>query len=270
MEAQPQTWHYGLMARWWAEFNVATHEELAFFRAQITAAGEPALDLACGAGRIMLPLLEEGFEVDGCDLSADMLEQCRSLAAAKGHQPQLFNFAMHKFEVPARYHTIYICDSFGLGGQREHDREALRRCHDALEPGGRLVFNNHQPYGNPLGWQLWLEDARKKLRTDWPANGKRRRTADGNELELHTRVTDFDPVEQRITMESRVGLWRDGALVDQDQAELQETLYFRNELLLMLEMAGFAPVDVYGGYDSRPAARGDAILTFVATKHEVT
>ena len=30
-ESLPQTWHYGLVARWWAEFNTADAEELAFY-----------------------------------------------------------------------------------------------------------------------------------------------------------------------------------------------------------------------------------------------
>jgi len=56
------TWHHGLIARWWAEFNVATPEELAYFKAAVRRFGEPALDLACGTGRILFPFLAEGFE----------------------------------------------------------------------------------------------------------------------------------------------------------------------------------------------------------------
>ena len=35
------------------------------------------LDVACGLGRTMLPLVDAGFDVDGVDFSASMLEQCR-------------------------------------------------------------------------------------------------------------------------------------------------------------------------------------------------
>jgi SAM-dependent methyltransferase len=67
------TWHYGLIARWWAEFNLAEPEELAYYAAAIRRFGEPALDPGCGNGRILLPLLEQGLDVDGVDVSADML-----------------------------------------------------------------------------------------------------------------------------------------------------------------------------------------------------
>ena len=55
---EPITWHHGLMARWWAEFMRAEPAELAFYRTAIERFGQPALDLACGAGRLLIPLTE--------------------------------------------------------------------------------------------------------------------------------------------------------------------------------------------------------------------
>jgi SAM-dependent methyltransferase len=87
MSDEPQTWHYGLVARWWAEFTSAGTEELDFYRTMIGRDGEPALDLACGTGRLLLPLLRGGLEVDGCDLSPDMLAYCRERARDEGLDP---------------------------------------------------------------------------------------------------------------------------------------------------------------------------------------
>ena len=67
MAEQPQTWHYGLVARWWAEFNRAEPDELDFYQGFVAADGQPALDLACGTGRILLPLLRAGLDVDGAE-----------------------------------------------------------------------------------------------------------------------------------------------------------------------------------------------------------
>jgi SAM-dependent methyltransferase len=69
MSDQPQTWHYGLVAQWWAEFNQPDPQELAFYQSFVEGNGQPALDLACGTGRLLLPLLRAGLDVDGCDLS---------------------------------------------------------------------------------------------------------------------------------------------------------------------------------------------------------
>ena len=47
MSQEPQTWHYGLMARYWAEFNTGG-PEIEYFQRQIERFAEPALDVACG------------------------------------------------------------------------------------------------------------------------------------------------------------------------------------------------------------------------------
>src|ERR671932_145308 len=98
MSEHPQTWHYGLVARWWAEFNVASREELAYYRAVIERDGQPALDLACGTGRLLLPLLQAGLDVDGCDLSPDMLDFCRERTANAALGPPLSAPQMHALD----------------------------------------------------------------------------------------------------------------------------------------------------------------------------
>ncbi len=78
------TWHYGLIARWWAEVNQPDEAELACLRAAIARFGEPTLDLGCGTGRLLVPLLAEGLDVDGTDISPDMLGYVRDAAEVAG------------------------------------------------------------------------------------------------------------------------------------------------------------------------------------------
>ena len=265
MPDEPQTWHYGLVARWWAEFNRPRTDELRFYRSAIDRFGQPALDLCCGTGRLLLPLLEAGLDVDGCDLSPDMLALCRERTPS-GLEPHLHQQAMHELDLTRSYRTIYICDSFGLGGTRQQDEEALRRCCRHLEPGGALVFSNGLPYDAASTWRLWLPDQRGQLPAPWPDKGDRRRAANGDEIELRTRLIDVDPLEQRLTMEMRAILWREGKLVLQEERLLIENLYFRNELLSMLAHAGFADVSVTGGYTDAPPKPTDTMLVFIAVK----
>ncbi len=267
MEERPQTWHYGLVARWWAEFNTATTEELGYFRAAIEQFGEPALDLACGAGRLLVPLLAAGLDVEGADMSPDMLARAGEVAAMQGLEPVLHVSAMHELDLPRRYRTIYCCDSFGLGGHRIHDRLALRRIFDHLEPGGAFVFNHYYPYDDDAtGWARWLPGERAAYPRDWPAEGDRRVTADGDEIELLTRALEFDPFLQRRSLAMRATLRRDGRPLEEEESILQENLYFAQELLFMLEIAGFVAVTVEGPYTGRPAAPEDTVVVFVARR----
>ena len=135
-EEKPQTWHHGIVARWWAEFNV-DGPEISYFQKFIEDDGQPALDVACGTGRLLVPYLRAGLDVDGCDLSADMLALCRERAEAEGLSPNLYAPAMHELRLPRTYKTILVCGGFGLGGNREQSFESLRRLYEHLEPGSR-------------------------------------------------------------------------------------------------------------------------------------
>jgi hypothetical protein len=100
----------------------------------------------------------------------------------------------------------------------------------------------------------------------WPEARGRNRAADGDEIGLRARVVDLDPMEQRLTLEIRAELWRDGLLVAQEDRLLQENLYFHNEILLMLAHAGFAEVTVRTGYSAREPTANDTMLVFVARR----
>jgi hypothetical protein len=178
----------------------------------------------------------------------------------------LYQQAMHDLDLPRSYRTIAICDSFGLGGRRDQDAAALRRCYDHLVPGGTLVFSHYLPYDDPRRWSTWLPEQRQRLPEPWPEAGTRKRTANGDEIELRARLVDLDPIEQRQTLEMRAELWREGRLVTQEDRLLQENLYFRNEILLLLANAGFADVSVRAGYSARKPTADDTMLVFIARR----
>ena len=258
------TWHYGVIARWWAEFNTEG-PEIPYFRTFVEE-GQPALDVACGTGRLLVPYLKTGLDVDGCDISADMLALCRQRAEAQGLSPNLYEQAMHDLDLPRRYRTIYVCGGFGIGGRRDHDEEALRRIFEHLEPGGALVLDNEVPYRDGWSWRYWTEEGRREIPGPWDEPGDRRTGRDGTEYELRTRIVELDPLAQRITMETRGFMWRAGLLVAQDEYTLKMTLYFTNELRLMLERAGFSDVEVQGDYADEEPTADTRFVVFIARR----
>lgn len=246
------TWHYGLVARWWAEFNHGG-PEVEYFR-PLVAAGQPALDAGCGAGRLLLPWLRDGLDVDGCDVSPDMLAECRRLAAADGLEPALYAQALHELDLPRRYGTIVACGVLGLGSTREQDAEALRRLHDHLEPGGLLAFDAEA---------VWrFGDAEPgPVR---PA--ERRRGVDGAEYALRSRLVEVDQAGRRTTLALRAWMWRDGELVAEEEHLLTESFYGRDELAALLEGAGFVDVEVHGGYHGGPPDPDDEMVVLLARR----
>ena len=266
MGAAGHTWHYGLVARWWAEFNQGG-PEIDYFR-RFVEEGEPALDVACGTGRLLLPYLRAGLDVDGCDISPDMLAYCREAAEREGLQTNLYAQAMHELDLPRRYRTMFVCGGFGLGSTREQDAEALRRLHAHLEPGGLLVLDKEVPYAGSALWQYWLDDKQAELPEPRREPNARRTGGDGAEYALTSRVVAFDPLAQRATLEIRAFMWRDGELVGEEQHLLTETSYFKDELVLMLERAGFADIEVRGQHNDLPPTPADDFLVYLARRPE--
>jgi SAM-dependent methyltransferase len=260
---RPQTWHYGLVARYWAEFLLET-PELEFIQRYVQE-GQPALDVACGTGRLLVPLLRAGLDVDGTDISRDMLALCRERAEREGLSPNLFERASHELDLPGRYRTIYACGSFGIGGNRHHDRLALDRFFDLLEPGGVLLLDHEMPYSEPKGWTYWTKEGREELPESIDMHGWRR-TSDGVEIALPSRVVDVDPLAQRLVMEMQPSMRRGDDQIDEQPITLAMTLYTANHIELMLEVAGFEDIQLRDDWTDTPVSRDTANVTFVARK----
>src|SRR2546428_10669837 len=197
MESGAQTWHYGLIAKWWSEFNDDFRpHEIPYFQRYIERDGQPALDVACGTGRLLLPYLRAGLDVDGCDVSADMVALCREKAEREGLSPTLWAQPMHELDPPRTYRTIYVCSAFGLASKREQDLEALRRFREHLEPGGTLLVDIEVPYADTPQWPYWLKEERAQLPKPPREPRERKRASDGSEYALSARHLELDPLEQ--------------------------------------------------------------------------
>jgi len=262
-DREPVSWHHGLVARWWAEVGRAEPVELGYYRAAIERFGQPALDLGCGAGRLLVPLVAAGMDVDGVDVSADMLERAGEAVAAAGttRDGQLARQAFHDLDRPRRYGTVYCCDSFGIGGSREDDEIALRRVLAHLEPGGAFVFTIDLLRTDD---EARLADPECVLPTPWPDAGRRARLAGGDELELDTRTADYDVGRRCETMEMRARLWRGDIALGEERGRLKFTYYTPDDLSSMLEAAGFGSVVLEGRYTGRPPEPGEETIVVVA------
>jgi SAM-dependent methyltransferase len=236
--AQGGTWHHGLIAEWWAHFNTDGPEIDEYGR--VVAEGQPALDAGCGAGRLLVPWLRAGYDVDGCDVSEDMLDRCRERAHREGLEPTLWATPLHQLQAPRRYRTIVCCGTWGLGSTRAQDEEALRRLREALEPGGTLILDHE--VARPGQFRVDTP-----LPKPWPERGDRRRADDGSEYELRVRRLAVDEADWSETLEIHARKWdAAGGLVAEETRELSMRSYPRDELPPMFERAGLAVADTAG------------------------
>lgn len=245
----PQTWHYGLMSDWWANSNFDA-PEVELYRPYLR---EPVLDAGCGTGRLLAPWWTEGIDIDGCDVSADMLAHCGERAPGA----KLWVSSLHELEPPRRYRTIVACGVFGLGTTRAQDEEAIRRLHDALEPGGTLVLDNEVPYSSPRRWSWWAEPP--EFPRPWQEEADRLACPDGSELTSRSRTIAVDPLDQCVHLEIRIEKLVEGEVIASEERPLTMRMWFRDEIVMALRHAGFESVEVLDGAEDR-------ILVYVARR----
>ncbi len=63
------------------DFDHAITQDVGFYLDFAHRCRSPILELACGTGRLVIPLAEAGFEVYGVDVSENMLAICRRKVA---------------------------------------------------------------------------------------------------------------------------------------------------------------------------------------------
>lgn len=210
---EPSTWHHGLIADYWALNNLDA-PEIEMYEPHLQS---PVLDAGCGTGRLLAPLRERGFDIDGCDVSGDMLERCRQRVP----EATLWVSALHELDPPRRYASIVCSGVFGLGSTREQDIAALERLHDALLPGGVLILDNEE---SEFTYEV----------RDW------REPSDG-EIRLSSRVDAVDAEDRsaRLTIRAETA---DGR---REEYALTLRQWYRDELEPALHAAGFASVEIF-------------------------
>jgi SAM-dependent methyltransferase len=104
-----------------------------------TLPGRRLLDVACGTGKSFIPMLDRGWEVTACDISASMVEIAR---AKVGDAVKLSVADMRELPRFGEFDLVWCLDDAVnyLLGVEELER-ALTGMRRNLGPGGRLMFD---------------------------------------------------------------------------------------------------------------------------------
>ncbi len=254
----------GLAATAWepAEQGEPGAADYSFLRGLLTAQSGPALDVGCGTGRLLLRLLREKFDVDGLDISADMLARCTEKARQLGLKPKLYQQAMQQMELPRRYATIFIsCGSFSSVTSLNEAWETLVRINAHLIDGGLLVFNLFWPFSEGKILSSKPFGALGEWREIW-----RHEQPDGSTIAQQLMRLKLDRVEQLLYAKRRYQQIRDGAVIAEEIFDDNERWYYKHEMILMLEKTGFHAVQVKGDWTHTDFNESHSSLVFLARK----
>ena len=213
----------------------------AFYLEEAQRWSGPVLELACGTGRLTLPLARNRDDVVGLDASPSMLAAASRKAAALGVQASFVHGDMRGFDLARRFGLIVIsCNSLGHLTDPADLRACLATVRRHLLPGGVLAFDVALP--DPL---LLARPEGEARRLDLGPN-----PASAIEAEEMAR---YDPVNQ-----VRISHWsvRQGDGRQQSMAPLMLRQFFPQEIPLLLETAGLELLARYGDFERSPLTPG--------------
>lgn len=220
--------HYDLQNR---EFT----EDIPFYLRQAQKYGQPVLELACGTGRITIPLAEKGVQITGLDVSRPMLAQAKREAAASGVDVRWVQADCREFGLDERFHLIFIPFN---SITHLHDLESLEalfsRVKEHLAPDGRFIIDVF----NPRLDILMRDPTRRYPVAEYP-------DPDGRGTVTITENNVYDAAQQinRIKWYYRIGSQEERVV------ENNMRIFFPQELDGILQYYGFAIDAKYGNFD---------------------
>lgn len=118
-------------------------------RYRVDALSGRVLEVGCGSGRLVRPLLEIAAEVHGIDISGAMVGHCRSrFPEGQYERRDMREIAAH----PAAPFNALIASFNVLDALGEDDRRwTLAGFHRVIVPGGLLIMSSHNRAFSPPG-----------------------------------------------------------------------------------------------------------------------
>lgn len=232
---------YGLYVRFYDLDLGDQADDLLMIQQFADRCGSPILELACGTGRVIIPLAQQGHQVTGVDVSAAMLGVARQKLAAEGlaERVTLVEQDMRELSLEGRFNLALIAvNSFMHLLTMDDQLAALARIRHHLNPGGLLLLDLFNPDLSRL-LDFRGQVALDKVMID-PDTGHHLMKFSTEQVDLGRQIIQVTYIVDEI----------DG------QAHVQRTLFpfsirylYRYELELLLRHAGFAVEAIYGSYD---------------------
>jgi SAM-dependent methyltransferase len=225
--------------------------DIGFFVNRCSRAQERALELACGTGRLTIPIAKSGIRIDGLDRSEAMLNlfagKLRDLPPEVSARIRIQQGNMASFCLPARFDVIFIpFRSFQLLTTREEQLSCLRCARAHLRTTGQFIIAVFRP-SEKLD-QTWIAPPA----IDWDLVD----SSTGRRI-VRRHVRRRIDVERQI-LEVDLLFSVDGKETFSDQ--LQLSYFYPSQLEALLREAGFTLVESMGDYDGRPIGEGGELI----------
>ena len=238
------------------DMNPDAPRDLDFYRDRIPSPASTILELGCGTGRVLIPLVENCAYIHGVDISAAMISLCQE--------------KLVKANIPANRARVEVGDITDLSLDRrfdlitapyrvfqnlETDAEAngfFDTIRKHLSPGGRCILNVFKPDGDPAVMrQEWANQEEYEC---WEA------FAEAERITCHGKNARMDAHEMVLYPELIYRRYREKDLVEEVTLKIAMRCYYADEVERLITGKGFKILQRWGGYAGEPYDEGPELV----------
>jgi len=257
---------YASLAHYYDLENAAFTEDLSFWFELADRYGAPILEIGCGTGRVMLPLVQRGYAVVGIDNSPEMLRCLEDKITVGGKAvwptpPVWVSAEMQEFTVlapeggPQLFRLAIVPFNTFMHLLTSAAQMAALRCwRRHLLPGAGLALDLPNP-----GEVYAAPEQGLMLERTFP---------DGEAMVQQFSWLQLDRAAQLAHITWLYDVVAREGNVKRLVVPMTLRYTFPAEMRLLLEVCGFRLVHLYGNYDGTPFADGQPRMLVVAEATE--
>lgn len=251
--------HYFKIARFYDDLNSDQKHDIEFYLHNLEGDSGPFLDVGCGSGRIIFPILNKGFLVHGIDKEMAMLklakDRAKTLNARDRKRLHLFygDAINHKFMYS--YGLIALSYNFFMHIHRIEDQvKLLTNLKETTQSNTRLILDLPHPT------EIFLSQDSDTLLHERdiinPDNGHLIQVYSRSNVDISNQIIDVSWIYDEIN---------ESNCLTRTVANQRLRFFTLAELKLLLKLSGWKEKVVYGNYDFTPFDDESARLLIVAS-----
>ncbi len=249
MERQPTTYLKLCTEFYDLEPHKDTEACLEFYMQYAQKAKGPILEPMCGTGRLLIPILQAGFAIEGFDASLHMLDAFKK--KIQGNAPVWQQF-VQDFNNEKLYNLIFIpYSSWGLIADYQESKKGLATMYRHLAQGGTFILEIDTTISIPTTCEMWHRSVHRRT--------------DNSYIALNTFPT-YNPATQIFSSICRYESIRKNIIEAVETEYFQQYLYRFNELDILLQEAGFTILNKFDDYSKKPADAATLTIIYECKK----
>ena len=208
--------------------------DIPFYVEQSVKFGDPILELACGTGRVTIPIAKAGFDITGIDISSSMLNSAAVDAAEAGAKVNFVKSDIRSFNLDTKFQLIiFPFNAIAHLLDLKSVIATFLRVKKHLSKEGKFIFD----FFNPSFDRLLRDESQRYPVDEYP-------DPDSNEKVILTENNYYDRATQinHIKWYYKIG-------EREEVHDLDMRMFFPKELEALLQLNGFRIHDKYGDFD---------------------